>query len=60
MTKKIEGEKEKVKRIVIKTSLLTLVGKSIETMSKEEKNTLLVVLGQMVGILDETKKVKSL
>lgn len=60
MTKKIEGEKEKSKRTATKMSLTVLVGKKVTAMTKAEQESLLIVLGQQIGILDEKGVVKTL
>ena len=60
MTKKIEGAKDKPKRDAVKSSLATLVGKTVPKMTKSEQETLLIVIGQVVGILDADGVVKAL
>jgi len=60
MTKRIEGEKEKTKRAATKTNLTALVGKIVSKMTKAEQETLLIVIGQQIGLLDDTGKVKAL
>ncbi len=60
MTKKIEGEKEKSKRTATKTSLTALVGKKVAAMTKSEQESLLIVIGQQLGLLDEKGVVKIL
>jgi hypothetical protein len=60
MTKKIEGEKEKTKRTATKTSLTALVGKTVKSMTKAEQESLLIIFGQALGLLDADGKVKAL
>lgn len=60
MTKKNEGAKDKPKRDAVKSSLATLVGKTVPKMTKSEQETLLIVIGQVVGILDADGVVKAL
>lgn len=59
-TKKDNGAKKKSERAAIKNALATLTGKSVKTMTKAEQETLLIVLGQRTGLVDETGVVKPL
>lgn len=55
-----EGTADKLKRDVIKLSLIGLVGKKVSTLTKAEQDALLVIIGQIVGLLDDKGKVKPL
>lgn len=59
-TKKDDGAKKKSERTAIKNALTALTGKSIKTMTKTEQETLLIILGQRAGLVDEIGIVKPL
>ena len=58
--KQKEGEKDKLKRQATRIQLTALVGKSVGKMTKAEQETLLIVIGQQIGLLDEKGVVKAL
>jgi hypothetical protein len=58
--KKIEGEKDKLKRQATRIQLTALVGKAVGKMTKAEQEALLVVIGQQIGLLDDKGVVKPL
>ena len=60
MSKKQEGERDKLKRQATRIQLTALVGKAVGKMSDKEKDALLIVIGQQLGLLDENEKVKPL
>jgi len=58
--KKNTGAKRKEERKSAGDALGLLVGKSVAKMTKAEQESLLIVIGQLAGLLDETGKVKPL
>jgi len=60
VNKKNAGGKSKVERKSAGDALGLLVGKSVAKMTKVEQESLLIVIGQLAGLLDETGKVKPL
>lgn len=58
--RKEDGAKDKAARDAEKLSLAALVGKKVSTMSKAEQESLLIIIGQAVGLLDDKGIVKPL
>lgn len=58
--KQDEGAKKKAERKSAADGLAPLVGKSVRKMTKAEQESLLIVMGQLAGLLDENDKVKPL
>ena len=58
--KKDDGAKLKAERQSAGDALALLVGKSVSKMSKAEQESLLIIMGKLLGLLDGTGTVKPL
>ena len=56
--KKIEGAKKKAERMAALAVLAALVGKTFAAMTKKEQEDFVTALGQLLGVMDNTGKVK--
>jgi len=56
--KKDEGEKKKSARVSAIGSIKTLAGKEVGKMTKAEQEQLLIILGQLLGVVDSAGKVR--
>ena len=56
--KKIEGAAKKAERAAALATLAALAGKTFTTMSKNEQESFITALGQLLGVMDNIGQVK--
>jgi len=56
--KKQDGAKKQLERSVAITELVKLSGSDVSKMAKTEQDKLIIIIGQMLGLVDDKGKVK--